>query len=53
MKKIIKNKVYDTDTAALIGTYVKDTEEPRNLYLKKTGEFFLSYAETDVLRSQN
>ena len=47
MKKILKNKVYDTETAALIGTFVNGTEEPRNLYLKKTGEFFLAYAETD------
>lgn len=48
MKKIISGKVYDTDTAALKGTYsnagswrdFNHIEE--SLYLKRTGEFFLS-----------
>ena len=47
MRKIIKNKVYDTDTAKKMGTY--RNPEGRGifhyyeytLYRKKTGEFFL------------
>ena len=47
MKKIIANKVYDTDTAKLIGLIGADV--PNNdysywedkLYQKRTGEFFL------------
>ena len=48
MKKIIKNKVYDTDTAQLIGGVVTDqysSQDPEyyyeTLYVKKTGEFFI------------
>ena len=47
MRKIIKNKVYDTNTAKLQGEYgngysVSDFQHVReDLYLKKTGEFFL------------
>lgn len=36
MKKIINGKVYDTNTAKLIGSWDAET-----LYQKKTGEFFL------------
>lgn len=45
MKKIIKNRVYDTSTAKEIGYYSNDmtgfdiVEE--TLYIKKTGEYFL------------
>ena len=47
MKKIIKGKLYDTDTAKQVGEWgnglgrsdFRYCEE--NLYLKKTGEFFL------------
>lgn len=45
MKKIIKGKVYDTDTAVRIGGF---NDNPINtidedLYRKKTGEFFLKH----------
>lgn len=47
MKKIINGKVYDTDTAKMVGSW--DNGHPTNdfaycseeLYRKKTGEFFL------------
>lgn len=46
MRKIIANKSYDTDTAALVGTW--DNREYGNfdyvaesLYRKRTGEYFL------------
>lgn len=47
MRKILKNKVYDTDTAKKVAEY--DSDYPKNdfnwyreeLYLKKTGEYFL------------
>lgn len=60
MKKVIKNKLYDTDTAKLLGEY-QNMDDVRNLsyirevlYQKKTGEYFLygeggantRYAET-------
>ena len=47
MKKIIKNKVYDTDTAILTATYSSSDDcgslahFEESLYRKKTGEFFL------------
>lgn len=47
MKKILNNKVYDTETAKLCGEYwngcgMNDYNHLyENLYLKKTGEFFL------------
>lgn len=46
MKKIINNKVYDTDTANKLGSYSYDSYNSLNyirerLYRKKTGEFFL------------
>lgn len=46
MKKIIKNRVYDTDTAADLGTYATSLDDNLNyvtetLYRKKTGEYFL------------
>lgn len=45
MKKIIKGKVYDTDTARLLGSdgnYFRSFQEWREqLYQKRTGEFFL------------
>ena len=47
MKKIIRNKVYDTDTAQLLGEYAPDPYRSdfsyfcESLYRKKTGEFFL------------
>lgn len=47
MKKIIKGKVYDTETAKKLGCY-ENMQDVRNfnhfeeeLYRKKTGEFFL------------
>lgn len=47
MKKIIKGKVYDTQTAKKLGVY-ENMQDVRNfnhfedeLYRKKTGEFFL------------
>lgn len=49
MKKIIKNKVYDTVTAQYIGAYLGDWEDSsrwrrEELYKKRTGEYFL-YSE--------
>lgn len=47
MKKIIKNKVYDTDTAQRLGEYAPNPYRSdfhyfcETLYQKKTGEFFL------------
>lgn len=48
MKKIIKNKVYNTDTAKLIGARRCDNPslsaygfKEESLYQKKTGEYFL------------
>lgn len=47
MKKIIKNKVYDTETAKRIGEYEPNPYRSdfhwfcETLYQKKTGEFFL------------
>lgn len=47
MKKIIKNKVYDTDTAQRLGDYAPNPYRSdfhyfcETLYRKKTGEFFL------------
>lgn len=47
MKKIIKNKVYDTDKAKRVGTWDNGhntsdfTYCAETLYRKKTGEFFL------------
>lgn len=58
MKKIIKNRVYDTDAAKLIATVKNDRHigcdrKPleESLYQKKNGEFFLyrkNLAGTDV-----
>lgn len=59
MKKVIRNKVYDTDTAQLI----KQADHPnitngegsckQSLYRKKTGDYFLfvSGARTDVFHN--
>ena len=41
MKKIIKNKVYDTSTAREMGTCRNLFDYEESLYRKKTGEFFL------------
>ena len=47
MKKIIKSKLYDTETAKLVGEWGNGISQSdfryceENLYLKKTGEFFL------------
>lgn len=47
MKKIIKNKLYDTDTAQFLGEYAPNPDQSNfsyfaeTLYRKKTGEFFL------------
>ena len=46
MKKIIKNRLYDTDKAKLIGEYAFSNRTDFNffeesLYCKKTGEYFL------------
>lgn len=47
MKRIIQNRVYDTETAKLMGTYdsgygVRDFNYyEESLYQKRTGEFFL------------
>lgn len=47
MKKIIKNKLYDTDTAKFLGEYAPNPDQGNfsyfceTLYRKKTGEFFL------------
>jgi hypothetical protein len=45
MKKIINNKVYDTDTAKAVGTLDNGMDdmllEYQTLYRKRTGEFFL------------
>jgi hypothetical protein len=47
MKKIIKNKVYDTETARFIGSYDNGVDHrdiysmTETLYRKRTGEYFL------------
>ena len=46
MRRVIHNKVYDTDTAMMIGSEFSIDERgvpqnERRLYRKKTGEFFL------------
>lgn len=41
MRRIIKNKVYDTSTAKKMGTYRGLFGDYESLYRKKTGEFFL------------
>lgn len=47
MKRIIKNKLYDTDTAQRLGEYTPNPDQGdfsyfcETLYRKKTGEFFL------------
>ena len=47
MKRIIKNKLYDTDTAQRLGEYAPNPDQGNfsyfceTLYRKKTGEFFL------------
>lgn len=45
MKKIINNKVYDTDTAKFVGSYDSNPGDlygfTETLYRKKTGEYFL------------
>lgn len=47
MKKIIKNKLYDTDTATLVGHWDKDLSVTdcgwysEDLYRKRTGEYFI------------
>lgn len=47
MKRIIKNKVYDTDTAQRLGEYAPNPNQSdfhyfcETLYRKKTGGFFL------------
>lgn len=41
MRRIIKNKVYDTDSARKMGTYRGLFDDYESLYRKKTGEFFL------------
>lgn len=46
MKKIIKNKVYDTATAKKLGEWYKNWDDnlyrvTEELYQKRTGEFFL------------
>lgn len=43
MKKIIKNKVYDTDTAKLICFRQTRTLGLAQLYQKKTGHYFIYY----------
>jgi hypothetical protein len=48
MKQIINRKIYDTKTATHIGGYCNNLREgdfryiDEDLYLKKTGEFFLA-----------
>ena len=46
MRKILKNKVYDTDTANYIGQYSYKPEDrlygyDEELYRKRTGEYFM------------
>lgn len=51
MKKIISGKLYDTDTAKLVGEYEEETDGGSfifgSLYRKKTGEFF-AYTKTTL-----
>lgn len=52
MRRIIKNKVYDTSTAKKIGTYRGLFDNYESLYRKKTGEFFLhAYGGTNSKES--
>lgn len=46
MKKNIKNRIYDTDTARLCGSWSDSTQKVESLFIKHTGEFFL-YGEYD------
>ena len=48
MKRIIKNKVYDTNTAHYRGNYKNET-----LYQKRTGEYFLFNTETAAINPMN
>ena len=48
MKKVIKNKVYDTETAKKYSSYKYDT-----LYQKKTGEFFIYNSKSDTITPLN
>lgn len=46
MKRVICNKVYDTDTATMIGSTfdvdeIGEVRDEMTLYRKKTGEFFI------------
>lgn len=51
MKKIISGKLYDTDTAKLVGEYQEETDGGSfifgSLFRKKTGEFF-AYTKTTL-----
>lgn len=44
MKKVIANKLYDTDSAKLIGSWSEGTDNTfmeESIFRKKTGEYFL------------
>lgn len=47
MKTIIKNKLYSTETAKLIGTAIQNekSDKTEELYLKRSGEYFLYVRE--------
>lgn len=58
MKKVIKNKVYDTATAQYIGAYLGDWEDSfrwrrEELYKKRTGEYFLYSEGHETLETIN
>ncbi|MDE1525027.1 hypothetical protein [Ligilactobacillus salivarius] len=45
MEKLIKGRKYNTDTAKLIGV----VGEQQNLYIKRTGEFFLYFVDEKIV----
>lgn len=45
MMKIIKGRKYNTDTAKLVGV----VGERQNLYVKRTGEFFLYFVDEKIV----
>ena len=52
MKTIIKNKLYSTETAKLIGIAIQNekSDKTEELYLKRSGEYFLYVRENGTER---
>lgn len=45
MEKLIKGRKYNTDTAKFVGV----VGEQQNLYIKRTGEFFLYFVDKKIV----